>query len=383
MDTHRHLIFRKHWEISDQCQYQIGECNSLVKTISNTPLKPNDRQRLLSVSLIKGAQATTAIEGNTLSEAEIEKIQEGWRLPQSKEYLEIEVKNILNAFNLLLDEIVYQGNMRIITPDLIIEFHQRIGAGLGEHFDAIPGEFRTDNRIVGSYRAPEYKYVPELINRLCDWLRTEFHFTDGQDFKTAVVQAIVAHVYIEWIHPFGDGNGRTCRLLEFYILLRSGLPDIVSHILSNFYNETRSEYYRQLDNARKKRDLSHFISYAVHGFRDGLIENMRIIQNGQFKIFWHNFIYETFADLKYTKKEVFKRKREAVLEMPLNKSVSADEITNSTPSLAKKYERVARATVLRDLRELMELRLIVKDGKQYRANIGLLRSLIPPSRHPA
>jgi len=41
------------------------------------------------------------------------------------------------------------------------------------------------------------------------------------------------------IHPFGDSNGRTARLIEFYILLRAGLPDMVSHILSNHYNDTR------------------------------------------------------------------------------------------------------------------------------------------------
>ncbi|NOY75701.1 MAG: hypothetical protein GXP32_07900 [Kiritimatiellaeota bacterium] len=32
----------------------------------------------------------------------------------------------------------------------------------------------------------------------------------------------LAHVYIAWIHPFGDGNGKTARLMEFYLLLRSG-----------------------------------------------------------------------------------------------------------------------------------------------------------------
>ena len=106
MDSHKHLTFRKHWEITGNCLYQLGECDALVQTVSNIPLKPEDRDRLLRVALIKGAQATTAIEGNTLSEEEIEKIQEGWKLPPSKEYLETEVKNILDAFNTLLNEIV-------------------------------------------------------------------------------------------------------------------------------------------------------------------------------------------------------------------------------------------------------------------------------------
>ena len=37
-----------------------------------------------------------------------------------------------------------------------------------------------------------------------------------------LVRAMMAHLYLAWIHTFGDGNGRTARLLEFLILARSG-----------------------------------------------------------------------------------------------------------------------------------------------------------------
>jgi Fic family protein len=380
MNRYKHISFQKEWEIDTECAYMLGECDAYVKALSDVPLKPEYRDKLLRVSLIKGAQATTAIEGNTLSQEEIEKLEEGWRLPPSKEYLEIEVKNILEAFNSLLPEIVLEGKVRIVTPELIREFHQMIGKNLGEHFDAIPGRFRDDNRVVGQYLAPDYKFVPELVNRLCIWLRREFHYNDGQNFSTSVIQAIITHVYIEWIHPFGDGNGRTGRLLEFYILLRSGLPSIVSHILSNFYNQTRPEYYRQLDQARKKRSLTGFIKYAVQGFRDGLKENLSVIQEGQFSIFWHYHIYETFADIKYTKKTAFKRKRELILEMPINQEFDVDQIVELTPGVAKKYATVNRATVLRDLKELQQLNLLIKVGRKYKANNRILKALMPSKK---
>jgi Fic family protein len=380
MDGYKHIQFKKHWEITGQCSYQLGECHALVQAISNIPLRPKDRDKLLRLSLIKGARATTAIEGNTLSEEEIEKIQEGWKLPPSKEYLEIEVKNILDAFNALMIEIVDENRVRFITPDLIKDFHRMIGKNLGEHFDAIPGKFRKDNRIVGPYLAPDYQYVNELVKKLCLWIQKEFQYNEKQDFATAVIQAIITHVYIEWIHPFGDGNGRTGRLLEFYILLRAGLPSIVSHILSNFYNETRPIYYRQLDSARKKKDLTGFIQYAVEGFRDGLKDNFRLIQESQFIIFWHNYIYEAFADFQYTKKEAFKRKRELMLSLPIDSAFSADEITMLTPRLAKKYAKVSKVTVLRDLKELQELNLIVKEKRKYCAKIGVLKALMPSKK---
>lgn len=380
MDRHKHISFQREWEIGTECAYMLGECDAYVKALTDIPLKPEYRDKLLRVSLIKGAQATTAIEGNTLSQEEIEKLEEGWRLPLSKEYLEIEVKNILEAFNSLLLEIVLEGKVRIVTPELIKEFHQMIGKNLGEHLDAIPGRFRDDNRVVGQYLAPDYKFVPELVNKLCTWLRREFHYNDGQNFSTSVIQAIITHVYIEWIHPFGDGNGRTGRLLEFYILLRAGLPSIVSHILSNFYNQTRPEYYRQLDQARKKRSLTGFIKYAVQGFSDGLKENLSVIQESQFSIFWHYHIYETFADIKYTKKTAFKRKRELILEMPINQELDVDQIVELTPSVAKKYATVSRATVLRDLKELQQLNLLIKVGRKYKAHNRILKALMPSKK---
>lgn len=380
MEKYKHISFRREWNIDTDCAYMLGECEAYVKALTDIPLKPEDRNKLLRVSLIKGAQATTAIEGNTLSQEEIEKLDEGWRLPPSKEYLEIEVKNILEAFNTLLHKIVVENKDSIINPELIKEFHRMIGKNLGKHLDAIPGKFRDDNRVVGKYLTPDYKYVPDLVDRLCSWLRQEFHYDDGQNFSTSVIQAIITHGYIEWIHPFGDGNGRTGRLLEFYILLRAGLPSIVSHILSNFYNQTRPEYYRQLDQAIKKRDLTNFLKYAVQGFRDGLKENLYVIQESQFSIFWHYYIYEAFANVKYTKKAAFKRKRKLILQMPLYNEYDVDEIVLLTPDIAKKYATVNRATVLRDLKELQELRLIVKIGRKYKANTGILRALMPSKK---
>jgi len=381
MSEYNHISFRKEWEISNESAYLLGECDAYVKALTDIPLQPDDRDRLLSVSLRKGAQATTAIEGNTLSEEEIEKIQEGWDVPPSKEYLKIEVQNILDAFNSLLREIVAENKVEIVTPDLIKKFHLMIGKNLGEHLDAIPGRFREDRRYVGPYLAPEHRHVDELIKKMCDWIGREFHFSNGQNFKTAVIQAIVTHVYIEWIHPFGDGNGRTGRLLEFYILLRAGLPSIVSHILSNHYNLTRSEYYRQLDKARKRRDLTDFIHYALQGFRDGLKENIEIIQRGQFLIFWRHYIYEAFADLKYVKKASFKRKRALMLQMPINKAHSVDDLLEISPDIAKRYASLGRATVLRDLRELQELNLLIKRGRDYMANTTILKAMMPGKKH--
>ena len=66
--------------------------------------------------------------------------------------------------------------------------------------------------------------------------------------------------------------------------------------------------------------------------------------------------------------------------MPLYNEYDVDEIVLLTPDIAKKYATVNRATVLRDLKELQELRLIVKIGRKYKANTGILRALMPSKK---
>jgi Fic family protein len=181
------------------------------------------------------------------------------------------------------------------------------------------------------------------------------------------------------IHPFGDGNGRTARLIEFYILLRAGLPDMASHILSNHYNDTRQEYYRRLDLCVRERDLSGFIRYAVLGFRDGLQGVLDIVQANLLEVSWHKFIYDVLDSKKATGKTraIVKRRRTLALQFPVDRWHTPDDLVVSSGILAKEYARLSATTLMRDLAELERLELIVRDKDKYKGNIEIMRGYMP------
>jgi Fic family protein len=367
------IKFDKHWHLDETSVYSLGSCDAMVDVICHFPMQPGRRRALLRASLIKGAQATTAIEGNTLTDAEVERVSEGESLAPSKQYQEREVRNILDAMNEILRSVAIDGQSNLISPGLIRRFHASVGKELGEHFDAIPGRFRTDERVVGPYKCPRGEDVEALVNRLCEWLPKEFGFaTNQQTFAQAVIQAIVTHVYLEWIHPFGDGNGRTGRLLEFFILLRGGNPDIASHILSNHYNETRPEYYRQLDQASKTGDLSAFLRYAIQGYFDGLKAVLITVSDNGVETAWRDLVHVRFAERSYRKKNVFKRRRMLGLAMPRHKEVTPKEIVILTPELAREYAHLSPRTLLRDLEELRDMEIVVEQNGGFMANLELL-----------
>jgi Fic family protein len=370
--------------LDDETVYLIGKCDAIVNAICRIPLQPENRTQLLQVSLVKGAQATTAIEGNTLTESEVQQVAAGESLAKSKEYQEREVKNILDAMNKILSEVAVDGRGALISPGLILEFHRGVGRELGERFDAIPGQFRTDPRVVGPYQCPRAEDVLELVGRLCEWLPREFHFaTNQQTFMQAVVQAIVSHVYLEWIHPFGDGNGRTGRLLEFYILLRAGNPDIASHILSNFYNSTRPEYYRQLQQASKTRDLTAFLRYAVQGYHDGLVAVMDAIAESNVRIAWRHLVYTRFAERPHLKTTVHKRRRDLALAIPPQvNGLTASEMMLLTPDLARDYAALSEQTFMRDVKELIDMEIVVQEKDRYKLNLEILGPYMARRRRP-
>lgn len=379
-----HLMFRRHWNLSSNALLLLGQCEAYVKSINNTPILPHHYRQLMNVALMKGAQATTAIEGNTLSDDEVRRVMDNQKLPPSKEYQEIEVRNILSAFNDLFNEVVNDGVDHFISQDLLLRFHKMVGKDLGEYFSAIPGQLRNSDVVVGSYRCPDYRDVPVLLSNLCQWLKEEFRFRKGeQHFSEVVIQAIVTHIYIEWIHPFADGNGRTGRLVEFYILLRGGNPDIASHILSNYYNMTRTAYYKQIEKATATRDLSGFIEYALLGFRDGLVQTLDIIQKSQFQNTWQKYIYDVFDSIRNSSREdVFRRQRTLALEIPFDREFAISQVSSLSIPLAKQYSiaKISEKTIHRDVEKLVELNLVRRTATGFVANTDSLRSMIAKRR---
>lgn len=380
LQTHPQICFRQRWNLSPDVHYMLGQGAAIVRSLLYLPLPPAIRDRMLRVSLVKGAMSTTAIEGNTLSEEEVAAIQRGNAdIPPSRKYQEREVKNVLDALNAVREDVIGNRMVPPVTSDLVRALHAQVGKDLGEEFQAVPGQYRPHEVVVGAYRPPDHRAVPAMMERLCGWLRDFFAFAPGppRDFRATVVEAIVAHVYLVWIHPFGDGNGRTARLLEFFILLRGSFPDICSHILSNHYNSTRPEYYRHLAQAGRSGDLSGFIAYAVTGLLDGLNATLDAAQRQQIRYCWQSHVSSTLSATTLAAKPVSRLR--AFLENldPFSAFKPAD-LLQSSPKAAILYARVSSTTFGRDLSFLVGAHLLEKrpDGT-YAPNLAAILPRLP------
>ena len=337
----------------------LGEARSKVDHLALALLKPSFAVEMGRVYLAKGVHATTAIEGNALSEEQVRDIIEGrGNVPQSQQYQEREVENILTAYNRIADHL-FAGGSSELTLDGIEEFDREVLDGIQEE-GVHPGEIRTDSVVVGPrYRGAPAEDCEYLVQRMCEWLNgPDFDPPDGDlRIPYALIKAVVAHLYLAWIHPFDNGNGRTARLAELQILLAAGVPTPAAHLLSNHYNVTRDEYYRQLQLASDSGgDVVPFLRYAIRGFVDGIRSQVERVWVQQYADRWEQFIYETFGGRVTSDAE--KRRLHLVLLLSEEvEPVARREIPRLSPELTIAYAGTQRM-LTRDLNALERVGLI-------------------------
>lgn len=359
----------------------LGEAKSKCEHLAGAPLKPAVAQELYRVTLIKGALATTAIEGNTLTETQANGILDGtYAAPPSRQYQEQEVRNVLEALQGLSDQIV-RGERIELTAQLIKDFNRQVLKGLPLDDHVEPGVIRNESVGVGNYRGAPAEDCEYLLNRLVEWLNSSMFENDDPELRFAVIvaKAIYAHLYLAWIHPFGDGNGRTARLVEFAILADCGMvPMPAAHLLSNHYNLTRDQYYRELARASSSGgDTLPFLVYAITGFIDGIREAIDMVRHQQVQVAWVNFVHEQFSREPNTK--ATDRQRSLVLAMPMEGTILRNDLPGLTPKLAQLYARAGPRTLSRDLNHLTDIGLLRRrGGRGYEACSDVVLAFLPP-----
>ena len=169
--------------------------------------------------LVRMTHHSTAIEGNTLTLAETLSILINNYIPRGmseKEYNE--VKNYRKILPILLN-----NSENEITTDLIKEYNKIIMTNLRE--DA--GRYKKiANIIIGvEFELMKPYQVPYVMQEWCDNynFRIKKAITDEEKVEIILDQ----HIKFERIHPFGDGNGRTGRLLIIDSCFRENLVPII------------------------------------------------------------------------------------------------------------------------------------------------------------
>ncbi|KKU44440.1 MAG: hypothetical protein UX62_C0063G0001 [Microgenomates group bacterium GW2011_GWA2_46_7] len=254
------LMFTPQYQITDQILSWLSDIAEIRGKIAQAKLLPVRETILRRRAIIKMTHSSTSIEGNTLSEAEVEKVAAQQPISATQQD-RLEVENYLRA----LEKVDQLSTKPSITLSHLLTLHRLVMQ------DLLPspktGVLRTSPVFIVNSRLghpdelvftpPPASKVKPLVTDLLSWHNTP-------SVVHPVIRAGILHYQFESIHPFPDGNGRTGRLLTLLSLYQAGWDFRRGLVLEEYYNLDRPAYYQALQAGRD--DPTAWLTYFVQGF---------------------------------------------------------------------------------------------------------------------
>ena len=202
---------------------------------------------------------------------------------------------------------------RPVTSEFIREIHQRIVAGCDDdHCE--PGALRPDGWNV-TFGTPTCRGAgggsecQTAFYDLCSAIAGSF----GQ--HDPIIQAIAVHYHIGAMHPFGNGNGRTARALEAFMLRRAEVNDVVMVSLSNYYYEHKDEYLASLYQSRQNgHNITPFLLFALRAIIDRCNSLTDEISENHHRILFREFARSLFGQLRSPRRRVLAERQLRIMD---------------------------------------------------------------------
>jgi len=341
----------------------LGRAASLSERLGLAPLPPKEAEQHARRTLAEGVLASAAMEGNTLRPGDVMEHLDGTlQLPPSQLYLRTEIDNLVKATRWTQDRI--QAGDSTLTPWTVQMFNAQVLKSLPWDEEVRPGEWRVPGHPVSVPGAPA-EDVPLLIERLCDWLNSPLFDPEPPEERVpmALVQAALAHLYLVWIAPFGEGNGRTARLVEHQLLLAAGLSPQVALQPATGLDRIRSAYGRLFGQCANTNDPVPFIGHWVRALVDELERSWGLVEAAQRKAAWTAHLEASFDP---TASRHAARHRQLLADLAsAGAPVAPGGIPRLSPALAELYAPLHPKTLQRDLGSLAAKGFVIRTGDGF------------------
>ena len=247
-------------------------------------LQARTLERLVRSVIVTSTGASNRIEGNKLSDAEVEALYSQLRIKKFRTRDQQEVAGYLEVL-----ESVFQNRREMsVGESLILQLHRDM-LRHSEKDERHAGNYKfgpnrveakdATGQVVGIIFDPTPPHlVPKEMQELVEW----YAWASEEKFRHPLILA--ANFLFEYlaIHPFQDGNGRTSRLLANLILLREGyeFTEVVSH--EKCIEGRKADYYLALNRTQRSwktasEDLSEWLVFFLEIVREQARGAIRIL----------------------------------------------------------------------------------------------------------
>lgn len=191
------------------------------------------------------------------------------------------------------------------------------------------------------FEAPPSSEVPRLMEEFMEW-------ANGAQLIDPIIKAAIVPLWFVTIHPFTDGNGRLSRTLTDMFLTRSDGMIHRFYSMSATFSNHRSEYYDMLEKTQHGgMDITPWIAWFLACMEEALQHTEQVIA----KVVSKGEYWETHKEMP-----VNERQRKVI-----NKLLDGFE-GKLTSSKWAKLVKCSSDTALRDIEDLLQKGLLVKEG---------------------
>ena len=249
-------MYKPPFTVSPKAINLIANISSQIERYA-IKMEQGDTLRLRRANRIKTIHSSLAIEGNTLSEGEVQAVLEGKTVIAPLKEIQ-EVRNAIKTYEL------YPKLNPFSIPDLLLA-HGTMMAGLVDE----AGMFRKGG--VGVFDGDKPVHIAPQADRVRDLMNDLFVWLENAD-DHLLIRSCVFHYEFEFIHPFADGNGRIGRLWQSLILGR--LNPIFEHLpVENMVYSNQQAYYNAINNSSYLADSGPFIDFMLEEILNALIDH--------------------------------------------------------------------------------------------------------------
>ena len=249
-------MYRPPFTVSAKAINLIAKISSQLERYA-IRMEQEDTLRLRRANRIKTIHSSLAIEGNTLSEGEVQAVLEGKKVVAPLKEIQ-EVKNAIKTYEL------YPKLNPFSVQDLLLA-HGTMMSGLVDE----AGMFRKGG--VGVFDGDKPIHIAPPADRVRDLMSDPFGWLENAD-DHLLIRSCVFHYEFEFIHPFADGNGRIGRLWQSLILGR--LNPIFEHLpVENMVYSNQQAYYHAINRSSDLGDSGPFIDFMLEEILNALVDH--------------------------------------------------------------------------------------------------------------
>ena len=341
------------------------EAKTAAGVLIRLPYLPQWIEQVHEEQLRLEAVGTTRIEGAEFTQRE----QDEALAPEASTRTDLtRSQRQLRSANAAYRWIRSQPADRPVTPELVLDIHRRMVTGCDDdHCE--PGALRRSgaNVTFGNPVCRGAEGGDELaaaFDALCRAFATEFR---GHD---PIIQAMSAHYHVGAMHPFDDGNGRTARALEAFMLRRAGVNDMVMVSLSNYYYEHMDESLAALSESRsREHDLTPFLRFALPAVAEKCDMLAAEIATHNKRVLYREFAQSLFGRLRSPRRRALAERQMRILQVLLE--FGPESPSDSLARVLTHYEdlKYPERAFARDLYDLLRLSAVTLSGHRVAADL--------------